>query len=429
MINSIVKIIGLFECQGGNKNEKQVVLQLIKSGFLKISIPENLKKFYKDNYYPGFRDILFIPYEQQDVQEGGARTLTHFRRADLHLSTPDFLVRNKSYVFRIRSCDVFVFSKQMALFSLEMDLSHLESLEDLSDNLNILRSFDTEISQGKKWADWISEFVLGGIEFRGDQVSSDNYSGSKFKLFNVVEIEATSQDVPDIDYLLYDLGCCVPIGSAKGLTAFAPTDSYFQQIMHHKIDVFRNWRALALFDSFTCIGTSIIENEGKRMTWGDTYHNLYIYRLFLKFALFQYNSITDEPVQLKTRFEHFLNIYNLEHISYNFLPNIIYNQIGKGLNLPEELKFFRDRISNLSQEIEQNERKRINKLLSIVSVITFLTGLSPILIYINIIKDFLNIHPSWIFYTLLSLFILGIALVIIEYVFPGMIKKWWRKIF
>ena len=64
---------------------------------------------------------------------------------------------------------------------------------------------------------------------------------------------------------------------------------------------------------------------------------------------------TDSSVKIRDEFESFLNTYNISHISYNFLPNLIAEKHRKSLQIDSELEKFQDRINRISQEIQEKE--------------------------------------------------------------------------
>lgn len=83
-----------------------------------------------------------------------------------------------------------------------------------------------------------------------------------------------------MDYILYDMGNVSVIGSAKGVGIFAPSESYLkEQLANNKISVFKNWSALALYDTFTRISTDFPDTF---KSWEYDYFNLYIHMYLFK---------------------------------------------------------------------------------------------------------------------------------------------------
>ena len=103
--------------------------------------------------------------------------------------------------------------------------------------------------------------------------------------------------------------------------------------------------SIPLFDTFTVLGNNLITSANEnsipflRATWTQTYFRIYLFNIFMKYNLFRYNlEMGDDSVKVRDEFEGFLNTYNLSHLSYNFLPNLIFQQHRKGLQIDEELE-------------------------------------------------------------------------------------------
>ena len=205
-------------------------------------------------------------------------------------------------------------------------------------------------------------------------------------------------------------------------------------MINDKISVFNNYAILPLFDTFTVVGYNLLNEDKygtKRSTWSQTYFRIYLYNLLIKYNLYRYNmDMEHDSVKVRDEFESFLNTYNLSHISYNFLPNLIFHNHRKSLQIDEELTKFQERINRISQAIQEEQQKRSNLLLGIVGAMTSISSAKPIFeILENTRKDL-----SWnhgIFYSLTLLTTILLALPILAYLFPEkkkqLIRKWKRK--
>ena len=75
-------------------------------------------------------------------------------------------------------------------------------------------------------------------------MSVDEFSGSKFKLFTVVDLvnsdEIISPEV--ISELLFDIGTVSRINTAKGNEQQSPSLAYYDELMTDKIDVFQMFK-------------------------------------------------------------------------------------------------------------------------------------------------------------------------------------------
>jgi hypothetical protein len=133
-----------------------------------------------------------------------------------------------------------------------------------------------------------------------------------------------------------------------------------------------------------------------------------------------------DSVKVRDEFETFLNNYNLSHISYNFLPNLIFHQHRKSLQIDEELEKFQERINRISQAIQEEQQKRSNLLLGIVGAMTSISSVEPILGVLDETRTKLNWN-SPLFYTLTGLLVVLISIPLVAYLFPEKKKQFMRK--
>ena len=396
----------------------------------KESVTEVQKKFYKDYFYPEFRNIMFLQNE-----DFSAKIFT--KSFDDSVS---FSRNNRSgeliwHAIKIVKSEIFLFPDGSGLFSIHFNPGDNCKLSTLSDLVDLSRNFNSLIKEqeaSENWVNYVERKILGGHLLRGEKITVDDYSGTKFKSYLVVDFQETiSQEVRS--ELLYDLGCGVPIGSAGGVENFSPSKGYYDTLMTNTISVFNTWESLPLFDSFTVAGNSLLDDNseyGKLATWNKTYFRIYLFNLYFKFSLFRYNSVVHRgTVKVRDDFEKFINSYNISHISFNFLPNLIFQQHNKALETNEELEKFQERINRLSEAIQEEEQKRSNLLLSIVGVLTSLNSIDPVLEYTEKTKQWLNWHPA-AFYSVFSILVLGLGLPLLAFLFPEKwksIKRWWRE--
>jgi hypothetical protein len=130
----------------------------------------------------------------------------------------------------------------------------------------------------------------------------------------------------------------------------------------------------------------------------------------------------DDEIEARDQYQEFLNRYNFKYISFNFLPNILFEGIRKGLNLENEIDFFENRIGNLANSIQDKQEKRQALLLGIISILSSISAIEPIIELLNNTRDWLG-WSNFLFYTLLLLFVILIGTPIMIYIFPGFYKK------
>ncbi len=426
--NSIIRISGIFESDLNSVTDRKFK----EAGYIDETI--NDQQFHKNYWYPEFRDIFF----RKENKETAARILVKSCNEKV-----TFLRRNqekevvKKTQTTINSKEVYLFPNGLHFFSISFDTSGL-SLVDISDLTFSIRNFTAELEGYKEseWVKWVENEVIAGIKIYStwDQktIPVDEYSGSKFKLYSVVDLEpndSINQQV--IDELLYDIGCVAKIGSAGGKEYFSPSESYYNLLLKDKISAFNNYAMLPLFDTFTTVGFGILSNDFSHITYNETYFRIYLFNLFIKYNLYRYNSdMRLDSVKTRNQFEKFLNNYNISTISYNFLPNLIFEKHRKSMLVEEELAKFEERINRISQSIQEDQQNRMNTLIGIVGLFTSIGSVDPAIALLENARETIALQMAP-FYTLVILLLIIIAIPVLSYLFPEkkkqLTKKWKQR--
>jgi hypothetical protein len=205
-----------------------------------------------------------------------------------------------------------------------------------------------------------------------DEEVSKVLFGNKLKVFSMVEIDQ-DLSMEEEEMLLYDLGICAPVGSASGLDPFfQPSEGYFNELIaENKISVFDNWSALALVDTFTGLfRKGVLDN----FMWENGYFNLlYLQSLYVKNYLFKTNRAffkeDADHQEVEDELFKFNKYYNLSHISYNFLPALIYKYIRKSQSIEEELQDLKEGIERWNQKAKEKRDKMINDVLTVIALL------------------------------------------------------------
>jgi len=438
--NCIIKIVGLL---GVYDNTSRVDFQkkLRKNNKYSednrpeiVKVSETFSKdpaaLLKDQYYPEFRDIMY--FKSNENKELLCRRFICKQKQSISLIKKKEGIINQLPII-ITQCEIYLFTDQISLFSLQIEVDKSNWNFDFLSDLNyVSRNFDSNTNEkmssdkNKAWHEWISENYLQNEKLRGEKVKADEYSGSKFKVFTAIDCDLQTGN---FDKYLYDLGTSSPLKSADGQGDYVPHRDYFSFLMKNKVSYFNNWEALCLFDSFTAIGSEFLGSPDDINTWSYTYFRIYLFQLFFKYNLYRYNSdLHDNTVKLRNHFEKFLNNYNLSHISFNFLPNEMFNKIGEALHLDEELNTFQNRINRISSAIQEEKQSRTNALLQFVSVLGGLGSVMPVFDGLSLAQKYLG-WSNGVFYTLLVLILLSIALVVLAFLMPAQVKKIKKNIF
>jgi len=314
-------------------------------------------------YYSSFINCLF-PNEQHLNQFS-----PHINSFTLRINAPIFV--NKRSII-VDYLDLFFFPENHLIYCFKCDLTNYTYDEIVQINDNV-RQMDIE--------------KIGFLFELLKKISiSDCYNiGNKLKLFSLVEHDLDFSDVYSAQNLLFELSTCSPIGTSIGKgssPSLKPSQLYFDHIMNHNIvSVFENWSALCLFDTFTVLH----KGEVYKYNWEFRYFRLlYIHSLFIKSYLGEINKefyLEKKPRNLEEVFHQFNKHFNLKQISYNFLPQLIYEKIRYGLNIEHELTDIRllielDYKKNQEQKQEQEaeREKRTNRALFVVAILAVFTA-------------------------------------------------------
>jgi hypothetical protein len=186
-------------------------------------------------------------------------------------------------------------------------------------------------------------------------------------------------------------------------------------------------------DSFTVLGAGNYqklepENYKPFNNWSKVYFALYIYNLYLRYSLFRFNAnyLTD-PVKYRGQFEEFLNYYNLKHISFNFLPNIIFEKMRHALGVEDEIEQFEKRLKNLALSIQEQQEKRQAFLLTIISVLSSLDAIDLIIGKLHAIQIKSGLSPV-VFILVMFVVLLVAANFLVRFLFPIMYEKYRKRI-
>ena len=433
--SSIIKIIGVCESEN-KKNELQKLL--VKNHFQNEPIKDGADNTHKNLWYPEFRNMFILEKGENSTKiyhKPINKELAFFLRENIETKQKDYLDVS------ILKVELFTFKEGLHFFSIEVSIKQNElcHYSDLTFAINKFNSKVINNGEETNWVNWIEENCLASIKIASTEklnAKVDDYSGSKFKLFIVLDL-AESVDVKMREELLYDIGCGAKIGSAGGTEYYSPSQDYYKSLLKNKISVFNNYTILTLFDSVTVIGNRIIDvnpESYKRKTWSQSYFRIVLYNLFIKYNLFRYNSELQEDsesdeVELRDKFESFLNTYNFSHISYNFLPNLLFQSHKESLDIENELKLFQKRILRISESIKEEQQKRSNALLGIVGIFTSIGAVQPIYEFAERSRISLAFNP-FLYYFMIVIILGVLSIPVLIYLFPQkykLIKLKWKN--
>jgi hypothetical protein len=446
---ALIKVTGVFSFS------KKKISQFIDVGYQPMPLSENLpdpdssdyeskkaeainstKEYYRDTYYNEFASLMF-------TGEAEKNPMKPFQRKQ-NFDVTFYLGFKKDRIIKSRCVcqELFLFNNEVGILSLTFEPETLDFL-CISDLTLALKSFDTIVESGNiqtVFHEFISTNILAGIQLRGKNVKADDYSGSKFKIYSVINTtDPDDGSKYDRDKLVFEIGTGSRIGELGSNGYNAPSQEYFDEIMGNSIKVFNNYTGLALLDSFTVIGNGdqfgkqiFFQSKDKHFyqfnTYNRIYFAIYVLNLYIRYNIFRFNAVfNDNPLKTREEFELFINDYNYSHISFNFLPNIFHQKIYAALNIDDEINHFEKRLGSLATKIQEDQDKRQATLLGLVSVLTGLSSSSDIIILIDKLRSQIG-WSNRLFYTSLIFIVLTLSIPILIYLFPESAKKIKRKL-
>lgn len=357
----IFKNIGFFNHTNNLKNK------IIENGFLKVILDNQTQNFLKNSYYTEYVSILFSEISGYSVDR-------YSKKIDF-----DFEIIQSSTKVKVDYFEVFFFNdpyqkNQTAIFSLNYIIDN-PTLEMISDISNFTKNNDCMIrfkGQETSLKEFISSNLLSGYNYYDNDTSLEQYAGSKFKNYLILDFE--NEDL-NRDNLLFELGTSSILNTINDKTIDAPSEAYMNNILQNKISCFRNYDCLTLLTSFTVIGSKNYNRDDiyNHSSWNSIYFCIYIYNLYLKSSLQIFsNDFTEDSMKKRSEFQEFYNKYYLKKISYNFLPNEIYKGIFNSLEIEEDINFITDRLETLAVQVNEKQQNQIGLILLVISVIALL---------------------------------------------------------
>ncbi len=342
-------LIGSFK---ENKDANQLDTNLWK--IERISLNGENKRYKDDNgygglcsiYYKGHLDAMIKAFGQETIPEF-VQPVAHFvcdrtaeRHENIHINyhTSDgTLITLYNYQLEINRLHIYFFPLNIVIYAIELDDSGSD-LNDLTMAHSLLATWAWE-KETNTFSDATKAQLakalqpLKGIAFNSNY-STLNNEGNKLKIFQCIKVEKDMMT----DETLYEIGTSCPIGCVNKDGCLTPSKQYFQTIMNeNSIHAFKNWKGLALMDTFTILG---VENS-----FNEDYANflyfplIYLRCIFEKSFCFSRNSAYrrgEKSEDIVKEIADMERYYFYDNISYNFLPNMLYKVMSKGLCIKEE---------------------------------------------------------------------------------------------
>lgn len=358
--NFLYKTVGFMNC------DSSFYKSLLNSNYEKKYFDDDTLNFLENSYYSEYLNLMFT--------DKSSRVEIFSKKVNYQIG-----IEKRDNDVILSCVDLYIFKNsnnntKTSIFSITYKPTD-SSLGEISNISNDLKNHNCEISYNSKkllLIEFISQHLFFGKKISRTNTSLEQYSGSRFKNYLVLDFDDISIDR---NQLLYELGTSSMLGTIKNSTIHAPSDSYVNHVLENKISCFKNYECLTLLNSFTVIGSNNYDENHvhTHTTWSDIYFSIYIFNLYVKSSLqVILNDFTSDAMVKRKEFQEFYNNYYFRKISYNFLPNEFFKRISDSLEIEEDLDFIENKLETLASQINEKQQKQQEFLLLCISVIALL---------------------------------------------------------
>lgn len=324
---------------------------------------------FESFYYPDF-----VAFNYGDGRRGMARYSLDVSR-DVRVCA-----FGCEYGVTVRSVSLFVAPYRLMLFAVHVEQSSGDA-NDFTAVMSVLRNV------GEYDPVAVGGFIDAALApvarlydaMAGQRAGAAGYrplveNGNKLKIFQIVELDDPEWQAADTDRLLFETAMLMRVGSS----AVSSSPEYFGRIMgNNRISIYNNWKALALFDTFTMLGHDV--PDWLRQNWIDNYFNMiYVSLLFNKLYLFRLNILFRKRLRkidrLEREFDEFERTCRFAKISYNFMPLEICDGINRGLDIDSEEERLYQMIERENDRAEKRSDQHMNSLLFFLTCLASLSA-------------------------------------------------------
>lgn len=297
---------------------------------------------------------------------------------------------DENSTIKVNSITFHLFPYDIAFYTLDISLDNT-SFNDIILYCSIIRNIEhyQDKNLSHQFLDLFAPILqVYNLAHKHDPIARDNvkqyysilHKACKLKCYMTAimssDCQAQLNDIYTRKHLLYDIATLSPIGCVIDTSnSYCPAQSYYQELMSRNcIEYFENWIAISLVDTFLCLMNSATSSFYYNIQWGKWYYEyLYINVLYNKVFMLDINDrfITEKSDKkvFKT-FNIFDKTFNHHNVSYNFLPNNIYRNMCIGLEVDDELKEVKSKISLFETREENKREKKLNLLIFAITVLS-----------------------------------------------------------
>ena len=279
--------------------------------------------------------------------------------------------------YSIRSIEVFLFPNELGVFIIKIDMpeEHLNWQDITAFGWNFR---NTTINKKHNIFPPTLELIEDVItkNFHSDQTAWRKFN-PHLKTAVFVDIDKQLED-SEMNYLLYSLATLSNPTKVNNL--YVPEESFYNNLLNNfSISVFKNWKTLCLFDTMARIAVNLNEKD-KYKLWENEYVIIYVYVIYLRFFLYDTNrqlvqasNNSQNLVKTRSAFFKFINNFHHSRISYKFLPNEIYIQLKKSLEIEEEIYSIEKTITRMNRIQQEKNEKNLARILFILTLLTLIS--------------------------------------------------------
>jgi hypothetical protein len=364
--------------------------------------------YLNQSYYGGYKNIMLpdILHEYTGrIKAGRLQHLTLKREGCTIFERTFSLVTNRKEEinFTVEYADIFLFPGAIGMFSFKLLLTNESpDLGNISSFLSGIRQLNSSIrsseeDEEKTVQNFVEQYALAALNI---ETNWTEYN-PQLKTYTFINLkEEISED--EMDALLFDMGNIAPVGSATGKGGSTPSASYYaHQMNENRLSVFRNWSALALYDTFTRVSMDFPDTY---RSWEYDYFLVYIHCLYIKFCMYLTNAkittvthVTRDTQRLRDQFIDFVNDNYHHQISYKFLPDLLKDKIMLALEVPKEIEMMEVKINRINQHLREKRERSFNLTLlaiTLLSVFPVVYNFSEWLVFLGLPRTFVYPWPS-----------------------------------
>jgi hypothetical protein len=364
--------------------------------------------YLNQSYYGGYKNIMLpdILHEYTGRIKAGRLQHLTLKKDGSALFEEKFTLctnRKEEISFTVEYGDVFLFPAGIGMFSFKLQLTRESpELGTISSFLNGIRQLKSTLhfpgeNEEKTVQDFIEQFALTPLH------SPTNWTvyNPQLKTYTFINLKEEVEDA-EMDALLFDMGNVATVGSALGKGGNSPSTAYYaRQLNENRLSVFRNWSALALYDTFTRVSMDFPDTY---RSWEYDYFLVYIHCLYIKFCMYLTNAkittvthVTRDTQRLRDQFIDFVNDNYHHQISYKFLPDLLKDKIMFALEVPREIEMMEIKINRINQHLREKRERSFNLTLlaiTLLSVFPVVYNFSEWLVFLGLPRTFVYPYPS-----------------------------------